>query len=197
VLADSDIREERATEYMKQILSGLQALHAADVVHRGLSLGHIYLAPKEPSSNPLSAGSAGSNGANGNANGGKVVKLARAAWLVRVLCMHRSNALSPALPPLPDVDADVPEGWLTRECIDSPLVYTKARDVHDAGMVMMQMLLGADVCRRFDEPRSALTICELPPFLFFQPGLWRADKGHPSVALGLHAEFRAFSPTTD
>ncbi|KAH9923827.1 uncharacterized protein B0H18DRAFT_1013542 [Fomitopsis serialis] len=48
VLEDCDwLREDRASDYLLQILSGLQAIHARELVHRGLCINHIGLAPRE------------------------------------------------------------------------------------------------------------------------------------------------------
>ena len=40
--------------------------------------------------------------------------------------------------------------------VESKLDYTKARDIHSAGIVLLQMLLGHDVMERFNDPQSAL-----------------------------------------
>jgi translation initiation factor 2-alpha kinase 4 len=164
VLDDVDgIREEKVIDYMKQILGALQALHAVDIPHRGLALECIGLASRSSSITPSASHPHGNGSSHDSGSTTKLVKLARAGWLVRILSLHRSNAISAGLPPTttgPGTDDGVPEGWLTRECLESPLAYTKARDVHDAGMVMMQLLLGRDVYRRFQEPRSALSFCK-------------------------------------
>jgi translation initiation factor 2-alpha kinase 4 len=44
--------------------------------------------------------------------------------------------------------------------IDSPLLYTPARDLHCIGLVLLQMLLGHDVMTRFTDVQSALHNCE-------------------------------------
>jgi translation initiation factor 2-alpha kinase 4 len=162
VLDDVDgLREEKATDYMKQILGALQALHAAEIPHRGLVLEHIGLAPRDTSITPNANAFNGHGPSTAMSSSSKVVKLACAGWLVRILALHRSTAISPGLPPAtsgPGTDDGVPEAWLTRACVDSPLVYTKARDMHGAGMVMMQMLLGRDVYRLYQDPRNALML---------------------------------------
>ena len=45
---------------------------------------------------------------------------------------------------------------LTRESIENPLLYTRARDVHDLGIGFIQMLMGLDVTTRFPNPEAAL-----------------------------------------
>lgn len=46
-----------------------------------------------------------------------------------------------------------------KEAIESPLNYTRSRDIHCTGVVLMQMLLGWDVMNRFSNPQSALNRC--------------------------------------
>ena len=40
--------------------------------------------------------------------------------------------------------------------IDSPLVYTKGRDIHAAGIILLQMLLGRDIVDRYPDPQTVL-----------------------------------------
>jgi translation initiation factor 2-alpha kinase 4 len=49
---------------------------------------------------------------------------------------------------------------LAKDGHDSALIYTKARDVHYAGVVLLQMLLGRDVVERFPDAHAALASCE-------------------------------------
>ena len=44
--------------------------------------------------------------------------------------------------------------------VESKLDYTKARDIHSAGIVLLQMLLGRDVMERYDDPQVAIHMCE-------------------------------------
>jgi translation initiation factor 2-alpha kinase 4 len=48
---------------------------------------------------------------------------------------------------------------LSKEAVDSPLLYTPSRDLHDTGIILLQMLLGYDVMDRFPGPQSALQSC--------------------------------------
>lgn len=45
----------------------------------------------------------------------------------------------------------------------SALVYTRHRDLHAVGIVLLQMLLGPDVTERFTDAHAALQACESPP----------------------------------
>jgi translation initiation factor 2-alpha kinase 4 len=49
---------------------------------------------------------------------------------------------------------------LAKDGHDSALIYTKARDIHYAGVVFLQMLLGRDVVERFPDAQAALISCE-------------------------------------
>lgn len=49
---------------------------------------------------------------------------------------------------------------LAKDGHDSTLIYTKARDIHYAGVVFLQMLLGRDVVERFQDAQAALVSCE-------------------------------------
>ncbi len=49
---------------------------------------------------------------------------------------------------------------LAKDGHDSALIYTKARDIHYAGVVLLQMLLGRDVVERFPDAQAALVSCE-------------------------------------
>lgn len=45
---------------------------------------------------------------------------------------------------------------LPKEALDSPLVYTRGRDIHAVGIVLLQMLLGRDIVERYPDVHSAL-----------------------------------------
>ncbi|TFY73866.1 hypothetical protein EWM64_g10146, partial [Hericium alpestre] len=76
VLEDCEaLREERAYDYLMQILNALHAIHSRDLVHRGLTVEHIGLAPPPPSSSSQT----------------KIVKLCKPTYWVRLVDLHRSN----------------------------------------------------------------------------------------------------------
>ncbi|EJF61645.1 Serine/threonine-protein kinase [Dichomitus squalens LYAD-421 SS1] len=163
LLEDSDgLREERATEYLTQILSALHIVHHSDIVHRGLNLRCIGLAPRE------------------GMGTSKIVKLFKVGYHVRLLDLHRSDPFGFNVDVRLDED-NTPEGWRVAQFIhiapplnqhlfrmapvESKLDYTKARDIHSAGIVLLQMLLGRDVMERFSDPQSALHTTSISPFL--------------------------------
>ncbi|KAI8973080.1 Serine/threonine-protein kinase [Trametes punicea] len=147
VLEDSDhLREDRAADYLCQILAGINALHAAGMLHKGLNLKCIGLAPRD---------SFGHN---------KLVKIFNACYHVGLLALHRSNNIGFAGDPLIE-DMQVPEGWMPPDAVESTLVYTKGRDIHAAGVVLLQMIMGRDVVERYPDPQSALHSEAVSPFL--------------------------------
>lgn len=51
---------------------------------------------------------------------------------------------------------------LPPDAVESTLVYTKSRDIHATGVILLQMLMGRDVMDRFPDPQTALRNCESP-----------------------------------
>ncbi|KAH9956146.1 hypothetical protein BC827DRAFT_1139950 [Russula dissimulans] len=131
------LREERASSYLTQILTGLNEVHAADLLHRGITLHSIGLSSHKRSGQS------------------KLVKLLKTSYYIKLLDLHRSNPFGHK--PLPSLDlGTLPESWLARDGHDSALIYTTARDIHYAGVVFLQMLLGRDVVERFPDAQAAL-----------------------------------------
>ena len=50
---------------------------------------------------------------------------------------------------------------LPKGVIESPLVYTKSRDLHYAGIILLQMLLGKDVMEHYPDFHTALATGKL------------------------------------
>ncbi|KAK7057453.1 kinase-like domain-containing protein [Favolaschia claudopus] len=145
VLEDCDcLKESRATEYLVQILSGLNTVHAADLVHRGITLDCIGISSRTKK---------------------KVAKLTKVAFYTRLLDLHRSNPFGPAIP----VDLEesrIPDEWLSKDIKnESALLYTRHRDIHAVGIVMMQMLLGLDVTERYPDLYAAMRDSTMSPNL--------------------------------
>lgn len=92
----------------------------------------------------------------------KSIKLCRASFHTKLLDLHRSNDFGPHTPPSPE-EPKIPEGWASDVVQnESSLVYTKQRDVHDVGYILMQMLMGLNVAERFPDAASAIRTCKLP-----------------------------------
>lgn len=147
VLENCDtLREERTTEYLLQVLSALQAIHEADLIHRGLDLRCICLANDDSQSKT------------------KLVKIRKACYYGKLLDLHRSNPFGYNVPN--GEEPQIPDTWLPKDAVDSPLLYTRSRDIHCAGVVVLQMLLGRDVMQRFIDPQAALHACDISPTLY-------------------------------
>ncbi|KAI9457648.1 kinase-like domain-containing protein [Lactarius psammicola] len=138
------LREERASSYLMQILAGLNEVHTTDLVHRGLSLRTIGLSSREKSGQS------------------KLVKVIMTGYYVKLLDLHRSNPFGPSSLPVVD-STNLPESWLAKDVHDSTFIYTKARDIHYAGVILLQMLLGRDVVERFPDAQAALVSSSISP----------------------------------
>ncbi|KAI0066910.1 Serine/threonine-protein kinase [Artomyces pyxidatus] len=139
------LREDRATDYLIQIVSAMEVIHSADLVHRGLSLCSIGLVNRE----------------NGQT---RLVKVGKVAYYIKLLDLHRSNPFAD------DVSIAVglfslPDTWMAKDAMDSTLIYTKGRDIHCMAVVFLQMMLGRDVVERFIDARSAVDFVGILPHL--------------------------------
>ena len=54
---------------------------------------------------------------------------------------------------------------MSKVAVDSSLTYTPSRDLHDVGIILLQMLLGHDVMERFPGPQDALQSSEFPSLI--------------------------------
>ncbi|KAI0051565.1 Serine/threonine-protein kinase [Auriscalpium vulgare] len=138
LLEDCDaLREDRTLDYLNQILFALDSVHSADLVHRGLV-----------------------NRENGQS---KLVKLTKVAFYVKLWDLHRSNPFGPNIST--DVDLfRLPENWLAKDALDSTLIYTKSRDIHCVGVILLQMLVGRDVVDRFPDAQAVLHSSSISPY---------------------------------
>ncbi|KAF9065023.1 kinase-like domain-containing protein [Rhodocollybia butyracea] len=148
VLQDCDsFREERASDYLEQILAGLNAIHAADLVHRGITPRCIGLASRNSQSNS------------------KLIRIFKVAYFTRLVDLHKSNQFRTTL----NFDSEgplIPDAWLSKDVKnESSLLYTRHRDIHSVGIVFLQMLMGLDVVRRFTDVHSALKHSLISPTL--------------------------------
>ena len=81
--------------------------------------------------------------------------------------MVRNSSLLPRV--LKESNGHLPRR-LSKDVLDSPLEYTKARDLHDAGIVLLQMVLGKDVMVHYNDYHTALSTGNYKSF-FPAPGL--------------------------
>ncbi|KAI6125176.1 kinase-like domain-containing protein [Pisolithus croceorrhizus] len=138
------LREDRASDYLGQILSALNAVHSHDLVHRGLDTCCVFLATRE------------------NRFCAKLVKVGKVGYHVHLKNLHRSNPFCTGLV-LANDEPELPETWLSRDVLESPLSYTKSRDIHNVGVIFLQMLQGLDVMLRFSNPREAAQAGKFSP----------------------------------
>ncbi|KAJ3517042.1 hypothetical protein NLJ89_g752 [Agrocybe chaxingu] len=163
VLEDCDsLREDRATDYIGQILAALNAVHLSGLVHRAITPRCIGLVSSKD-----------------NPDQPKTIKLCRTSFHTRLLDLHRSNSFgeNTPMPATGNVGWDeaslsssgsgsFPEGWLSRDVQnESSLLYTRQRDIHDVGIVLLQMMLGLDVIERYADPVTAIHSSSISPIL--------------------------------
>ncbi|RDB27411.1 eIF-2-alpha kinase GCN2 [Hypsizygus marmoreus] len=139
VLEDCEfLREDRASDYLAQILAGLNAIHAGDLVHRGISARSIGITSGD------------------RAAPSKQIKLGRVGYPTRLLDLHRSNPFGSDFPPNPE-EPQIPDAWLSPDVKnESSLLYTRQRDIHSVGIVLLQMLFGLDVTERYSDIHAVL-----------------------------------------
>ncbi|KAL0961127.1 hypothetical protein HGRIS_006101 [Hohenbuehelia grisea] len=132
------LRDDRASTYLGQILSALNVLHAHNLVHRGINTRCIGITSQNDLNRP------------------KLVKLGRCVFHTHLLDLHKSNPFGSKLS-LPSDETRIPDGWLFKDPKnDSSLVYTRQRDIHAVGVVLIQMLVGHDVMDVYPTPQAAL-----------------------------------------
>ncbi|KIY47671.1 kinase-like protein [Fistulina hepatica ATCC 64428] len=152
VLEDcTSLKEERAIHYISQALSGLNAIHAANLVHRNIQASCIA----------LQSTSLGRS---------KTIKLGKVGFYTRLLDLNKSNPFNLHTPLEEHLNhTDLPESWLSPEVTsDSALVYTPRRDIHSMGVVLLQMLMGLDVTHVYSDVQSALQAYPRTPVPHFQ-----------------------------
>ncbi|KAF8959858.1 kinase-like domain-containing protein [Flammula alnicola] len=150
VLEDCEsFREDRASDYIGQILTALNAIHHSGLVHKGITTRCIGLACSDNPSQP------------------KTIKLCKTSFYTKLLDLHRSNSFGPGTPAISLADDPrIPEGWVSSDVQnESSLLYTRQRDIHDVGIVLMQMLMGLNVLERFPDPASAIKTSAISPLM--------------------------------
>ncbi len=103
------------------------------------------------------------------------MKLTDVSYKVKLFDMHKSDPFGPKSRGDQFELFELSDGWyafklllyddlfkisrLPREAIDSPLTYTRGRDLHAVGVVLLQMLMGLDVTGRYPNVKAALQSC--------------------------------------
>ncbi|KAG8885633.1 hypothetical protein FRB98_001726 [Tulasnella sp. 332] len=152
VLEHSDgIRRDKAVDYLVQVLSGLEALCTFRPAnnHERVKFCHRTVTP-------ACAGLI----RDSTTKYGTRIKLDRAWYYGKLLDFHKSNPINDIM--TTDHQAVHPRTWISQDMEDSPHVYSQRRDIWDAGILMIQMLMGFDVISRYASVWSALEA--LPTF---------------------------------
>lgn len=88
-----------------------------------------------------------------------MIKVGKAVFQTHLLDLHRSNSFGPNTPAVVN-EPEISDGWLSRDVKnESSLYYTKRRDIHNVGIVLLQMLLGLDVTERYSDIQEAIHSC--------------------------------------
>jgi len=125
--------------YLLEILSGLDALHSKNLLHRAINLENIYLEGCASFDRDMPG-----------------AKLARAAYWKKLADMNEGDSLTEAK--LPTLEVDLPGGWEAPE-LSLPSTntnydrkgssYSRKRDIWQTGVTAVQMLFGADITTRY------------------------------------------------
>ncbi|EJD34852.1 kinase-like protein [Auricularia subglabra TFB-10046 SS5] len=181
--AAGSLRPEKACDYLAQILSALNVLHSEEMVHRGLCAKCIHVVQT------LGTGQKGPSGG--------AIKLSRASYTTRLLDLHKSNPFAGAAGV--EDELRIPASWMPREVANSPLTYSRARDLWNVGIVLLQMLYGLDVMDRYDGFRTVLALPDFPPeFRTVTMGMFEPSKKSPWSCLRLLEQLQgvSFAPAT-
>ncbi|KAF7974176.1 hypothetical protein HWV62_13309 [Athelia sp. TMB] len=145
------LKENRALDYIGQCLAALQTIHSVgDIVHRGLTTRCIGLTARDPATQTHAPS--------------KLVRIGKVSYQSRLLELHRSNPFGPSINA--DNELLIPDSWQSKDVVESPLLYTKSRDIHSLGIVLMQMLMGSDVMEQFPQGfQTALRASSISPEL--------------------------------
>ncbi|BGP13397.1 hypothetical protein JCM10213_008556 [Rhodosporidiobolus nylandii] len=128
-----ELRADRALAYFAQLISALEHLHSHNVVHRGIKLRTIFVANEKAKA-----------AAPGDQAG---VKLAGAGWYRRLIDLNKAEAWV-----VQPQDEELPDAWTAPEAVNAPFSYDRARDMFEAGVVLAQMVFGADVHLKYPSP---------------------------------------------
>lgn len=156
----------RVRSHMHGLLEATQALHAQNLIHRGICLDQVYL---EPACADIATPTAKLGGAG-------YMRRLQDMDAVHPLCESSPRAAAPRLPP----------SWEAPESHDAPASYSRKRDVWDLAVTVLQMLLGARVVSSYATPDAALAGEEaqsIPPHVLtlLASMLERATKRRPLI----------------
>ncbi|KAH7107186.1 kinase-like protein [Auriculariales sp. MPI-PUGE-AT-0066] len=166
----------KATEFLVQIVSALNMLHAGDIIHRSVSAKcvHIDYDPSGPTSIIPR------------------IKLARTSFFSRLCDLQHSNKFDST----PAEEVHIPESWIAREVKQQPLHYTRNRDLWNVGIVLLQMLYGIDVTSRHKTFTEVLDRTDFPAALrTVATAMFEPSKKRPWSCLRILDELQSVSVT--
>ncbi|GAA5975630.1 hypothetical protein JCM11641_003551 [Rhodosporidiobolus odoratus] len=127
-----ELRTDRALTYFTELVSAVEHLHSQNVVHRGIKLRSVFV-----TSEKQSEGSGEKAG----------VRLVGAGWSRRLMDLNKAEAwvVQPA-------DEELPDSWTAPEVLNAPFSYDRSRDLFELGIVLAQMVFGAEVHLKYPSP---------------------------------------------
>ncbi|TIA92337.1 hypothetical protein E3P99_00678 [Wallemia hederae] len=124
--ACDNLRSDLAMSYVIQLLTGLQELHKADVVHMDINPSNILISPN------------------------RTLKLIRPAYAKTISNLHRSNPINERK----ISETLVNEAWQAPESLETTS-FTRKRDIWDTGVCFIKMVFGLDATS-YPSPRALL-----------------------------------------
>ncbi|TIA73067.1 hypothetical protein E3P91_01642 [Wallemia ichthyophaga] len=113
--ACDNLRIDLATNYLVQLLTGLQELHKLDVVHMDVNPSNILISP------------------------GRILKIVKPSYAKTISNLHRSNPINERK----ISETFINEAWQAPESLEASS-FTRKRDVWDAGVCFISMVFGLD-----------------------------------------------------
>ncbi|GAA5903646.1 hypothetical protein JCM6882_003009 [Rhodosporidiobolus microsporus] len=121
-----ELRTDRALAYFTQLVSAVEYLHSNLVVHRAIKLRSIFVS---------------------SGKGGDGVKLVGAGWSRRLIDLNKAEAWV-----VQPQDEELPDSWTAPEAVHAPFTYNSGRDMFELGVVLAQMVFGAEVHLKYPSP---------------------------------------------
>ncbi|KAF8527423.1 hypothetical protein BU17DRAFT_81573 [Hysterangium stoloniferum] len=155
----------KATDFLRQSLSALKELHQRELMHMNIETTCVGVF-NTPNNAVTST-----------------IKLQRASWFVMLSNLHKSNPFGP-FPEQPKTL--LPETWLPKEAVHSPLSYTRTRDISQLAVVFIQMVLGTDAALEFNDPPAAIRSTKFPETMRdMVMAMWEASRRRTTSCLTL------------
>ncbi|GAA5826004.1 hypothetical protein JCM11251_000087 [Rhodosporidiobolus azoricus] len=121
-----ELRTDRALAYFAQLVAAVEYLHSNLVVHRAIKLRSVFVS---------------------SGKGREGVKLVGAGWSRRLIDLNKAEAWV-----VQPQDEELPDAWTAPEAINAPFSYNSGRDMFELGVVLAQMVFGAEVHLKYPSP---------------------------------------------